>query len=180
MADGMPTTGEIGSGGAMRATLYLMPFLATLLLTAAGTAAAQDVYAYPSKGQSRQQQEQDQFQCYNWAKQQTGFDPMQVPRASSPPPQQQSTGPGVLGGAAGGAALGAIGGAIAGDAGKGAAIGAATGGVFGGVRSRQRSRQNQQARQQWEQQQAAQYQQARGNYNRAYSACMQSRGYTIN
>lgn len=153
--------------------------LAIFLFVPGGQALAQDVYAYPNKGQSQQQQEQDQFQCYSWAKQQAGFDPMQAPTASSPAPRDESTGPGVLGGAAGGAGLGAVGGLIAGNAGKGAAIGAVTGGVLGGVRSRNQNRRNQQARNDWEQQQNAQYQNARGNYNRAYSACMEARGYTI-
>ncbi len=155
-------------------------FLTFLLLVPGWQATAQDVYAYPNQGQSQQQQEQDQFQCYSWSKQQSGFDPMQAPTTSSPAPRNESTGPGVLGGAAGGAGLGAIGGAIAGDTGKGAAIGAITGGVLGGVRSRKQNKRNQQARQDWERQQTAQYQNARGNYNRAYSACMQARGYTIN
>ncbi len=33
--------------------------------------------AYPAKGQNPEQQEQDQFDCYSWAKGQTGFDPSQ-------------------------------------------------------------------------------------------------------
>ena len=140
---------------------------------------AQDVYAYPNQGQSQEQQDKDQFECFNWSKQQSGFDPMAVPTASAPPPQDQSTGPGLLGGAAVGAGAGAIGGAIGGNTGKGAAIGAAAGGLLGGLRSNRQKNSNQQARQDWERQQAAQYQQARNNYNRAYSACMTARGYTI-
>ncbi len=64
----------------------------------------------------------DELECYNWAKQQSGFDPMAAPQATAPPTQQQSSGGGALGGAAPGAAIGAVGGAIAGNAGKGAAI----------------------------------------------------------
>jgi hypothetical protein len=30
-----------------------------------------------------------------------------------------------------------------------------------------------------EQEQVAQYQQSRNNYNRAYSACLEGRGYTV-
>jgi hypothetical protein len=53
------------------------------------------------------------------------------------------------------------------------------GGVLGGARqSRQRS-QDQQARQQWEQQQANEYAQKRNTYNRAYSGCMEGKGYTV-
>ena len=142
-------------------------------------AMAQDIFAYPNEGQSKEQKEQDEFQCYKWAQDESGFDPMAVPQASAPPPQEQSTGPGLLGGAAVGAGVGAIGGAIGGDTGKGAAIGAVAGGVLGGLRSNRRSNQNQASRQQWEQQQSQQYANARNNYNRAYAACMQARGYTV-
>ncbi len=96
----------------------------------AGPALAADVYIYPEKGQSQEQQQKDEYECYNWGKQQTGFDPMARPTATSPPPEQTSHG--ALGGAARGAAVGAVGGAIAGDAGKGAAVGAAAGGMVGG------------------------------------------------
>jgi hypothetical protein len=59
-------------------------------------------------------------------------------------------------------------GAIAGDAGKGAAIGAAGGGMMGGMRR------NDQRRQVDSQQQAGHDQ-----WNRAYKACMEGRGYTL-
>ena len=38
------------------------------------------VYFYPKSGQSPEQQDRDRFECYNWAKQQTGFDPIILPR----------------------------------------------------------------------------------------------------
>ncbi|MEJ2131189.1 MAG: YMGG-like glycine zipper-containing protein [Gammaproteobacteria bacterium] len=134
---------------------------------------AQDVYVYPAQGQSPDQQQLDEAQCYAYAKNQTGFDPMTRPTASQPAPQQEGS---VVGGAARGAALGAAVGAIAGDAKKGASIGAASGGMMGGMRKRD----SQRKQQQWEQQQVAQYEQNRHNYNRAYSACLQGRGYTVN
>lgn len=133
---------------------------------------AQDPIVYPAKGQSSQKMEQDKYSCYQWAKGQTGFDPMQAPTATAPPPQKKG---GALRGAAGGAAMGAAVGAIAGDAGKGAAIGAASGGIVGGVR-RRRSEQEQE---QYAQDQSAGYQQRRGEYNRAWGACMEGRGYTV-
>ena len=108
-----------------------------------GAYAQTELFVYPEKGQSQEQTDKDKFECYNWAKEQSGFDPMQAPTASSPPPEQTTSG-GVVRGAAGGAALGAIGGAIAGDAGKGAAIGAGTGAAMGGMRRRSSERQNQQ------------------------------------
>lgn len=144
-----------------------MRHIAIILAAAALTASlatvgqAQQIYAYPAKGQSQDQQNRDQGECHSWAVQQTGYNPYQSSGGT------QSGG--VVRGAAGGAALGAVGGAIAGDAGKGAAIGAATGALFGGVRQHRQNRvQDNQASQ------------ASGNYNRAYASCMSSRGYTVN
>jgi hypothetical protein len=36
-----------------------------------------DLIIYPKNGQSKDQQAADQYECYNWAKGQTGFDPTQ-------------------------------------------------------------------------------------------------------
>jgi len=128
--------------------------------------------AYPARGQSAQQQQKDQSACYSWAKSNTGIDPATV--ASTPPPP---SGPAVGGGervqgAARGAAGGAVIGAITGDAGKGAAIGAVGGTMVGGARARR----NQQAAQANSQ---AQTQGAIDTFNRAFSACMEGRGYTV-
>jgi hypothetical protein len=143
------------------------------VLVFAFAAAAQMPIVYPARGQSAQQQGQDEAQCFAWAKQSTGIDPAVV--ASSPVPQQ--TGPAVgggqrLGGAARGAAGGAALGAIAGDAGKGAAAGAVVGTMAGGRRARQQqAAQNQQTQ--------AQQQNLIQTYYRAYGACLEGRGYTI-
>lgn len=100
--------------------------------------AAQEMFFYPSQGQSPEQQNRDQGECHAWAVQQTGFDPANppAPAAAAPAPAPQG---GLLRGAARGAAVGAVGGAIAGDAGKGAALGAGTGALLGGMRRRDRS-----------------------------------------
>jgi predicted lipid-binding transport protein (Tim44 family) len=148
----------------------------------AGPALAQDFVIYPAKGQSNQQMEKDKFECYSWAKGQSGFDPMEAPKATAPPPPKQaqsSTVGGAAKGAVGGGLLGLGIGAIAGNAGKGAAIGAVSGAAIGGVRSHRQQKQDEQAQQQWAQQQANQYQQKRSAYNRAYSACLEGRGYTV-
>ena len=145
---------------------------------------AQDFVIYPAKGQSQEQMEKDKFECYSWAKQQSGFDPMETPNATAPPPPQSggSVAGGAVRGGIGGAALGAGIGAIAGGgkgAGKGAAIGGLAGGTLGAARSSAQKKQDEQARQQWEQDQAAQYNQKRSGYNRAYSACLEGKGYTV-
>jgi len=130
------------------------------------------VVPYPSKGQSAQQQSKDEGECYAWAKQQTGIDPVAVASA----PTQQS-GPAAGGGervrgAARGAAGGAAIGAIAGDAGKGAAAGAVVGTMAGGRQARQnKAAQQQQA----EQAKAGTLQQ----FNKAFGACMEGKGYVV-
>lgn len=154
-------------------TMVAGVFVVTILIYG-GIATASDVMIYPSKGQSQKKQEQDQSECYNWAKQKTGFDPMAPPTATAPPPDE-----GIAARPARGAAVGALAGlaigSLTGEAGAGAAIGAASGGLFGGIRRRQQDAQQQQ----WAEQQAATYENSRANYNRAFSACMEGRGYTV-
>jgi hypothetical protein len=165
-----------------RSTSFAMLSLAgTLIAAALATAAiphssaAQNVIAYPAQGQSREQQDRDRFECYNWAVRQTGYNPQtQQYGSSAPPPPPPGTG--VLPGAARGAAVGAIGGAIGGDAGKGAAIGAGVGGLFGGMRRREMEIQQQQA----QAQQSAAIAQRNAGFNRAMASCLQGRGYSVN
>jgi hypothetical protein len=145
-----------------------------VLLTWSGLALAQELFIYPGEGQDEEQQEADKYQCYSWAKDETGFDPMAVPTASEPPPEQEQKKGGVRRGAFRGAALGAV---I--DGSDGAKKGAVTGGAVGGIRRRDQQRRQVQAQQQWEQEQQAQYQENRNRYNRAYSACLEARGYTV-
>jgi hypothetical protein len=45
---------------------------------AAAAAAADNVYIYPRNGQTQEQQAADRFECHDWAKNQTGFDPTQA------------------------------------------------------------------------------------------------------
>lgn len=166
----------------MRRRFNLTLFVIALLAAPSGAVWAQELFAYPTKGQSQQQQEQDEFACYKWASQQSGFDPMAAPVTTSPAPQDKSTGPGALGGAAIGAGAGAIGGAILGGkgkAGRGALLGGGLGGILGGLTSQNQHEKNKKKRNKWEREQTTQYQQARGNYNRAYAACMSGRGYSV-
>ncbi len=41
---------------------------------------AMSLYVYPKNGQSRQQTDNDRFECHQWAVGQTGFDPTDTPR----------------------------------------------------------------------------------------------------
>ena len=99
---------------------------------------------------------------------------MEIPTATEAPPKEEPRRGGVLRGAAGGAIVGGI---I--DGSDGAKKGAAAGGVVGGVRRGRQSRAEEQKMEQWEQDQAATYSQKRNTYNRAYSACLEGKGYTV-
>ena len=140
-------------------------------LCMAATSIADELMIFPNADQAPEQQEQDKFACYSWAKDQSDFDPMAPPTATEPPPQQQAKKGGVGRGLVRGAAVGAI----AGDAGKGAAAGAA----IGGMRRQDQKRKEAAARQQWEQEQQRIYAANRNRYNRAYAACLEGKNYTV-
>ena len=89
-----------------------------LLLGASSALAQQQLYVYPAHGQSPQQQQQDQYQCYEFAKSETGFDPTTATPPSSQP-QKNTFGHGLFGGALLGTAIGAI----AGNTGEGCKAG---------------------------------------------------------
>lgn len=146
-----------------------------------GPAVAQQVYVYPTRGQTPQQESLDKAECFNWAGQQTGFNPMNPTAGMAAPPPSGGVPPGGggMGGAARGAALGAVGGAIGGDAGKGAAIGAGVGFLFGRMRRREEWQAQEQRQQQYQARQQAMVSQGRGNWERAYKACLMGRGYTV-
>ncbi len=143
------------------------------------SAIASDFFVYPTKGQNKEQQSKDEYECHTWSVGQTNFDPRKPTQASTPAPQQQSAQGGVVQGAGRGAAVGAVGGAIGGDAGKGAAIGAAAGGVGKGLSNRKQQNQQEQAQQDQEAQQKAELEQKHSTFNRAYAACLEGRGYTV-
>ena len=140
---------------------------------------------YPARGQLPAEQSRDRYECYEWSKRQTGFDPAQSPGYASHPPasaqapaqsSSMNTASAMIGGAAGGAAIAEL---THHDVGRGAAIG-----VLGGGLVAQAKAQQQQA--QMKQQQAAQAQAAqsatarqRSAYDRALGACMEARGYTV-
>jgi len=133
-----------------------------------------NLIVFPAKNQSHQQQKEDEFECYMWAMDQTGIDPLNLPKVEA----QVQTGPtgGAVVGAAGGAAAGAAIGAIAGDAGKGAAIGA-TVGAMRGVRAGRQAQAQQNAKSQA--QANAVNEEVKNKFKNAFSACMEGKGYTV-
>ena len=134
------------------------------------------LYVFPAKDQSAEQQAQDESYCYKWGVQQSGIDPLNPPQVQA---QQVETGPdgAAVGGAARGAIAGVAIGAIAGDAGKGAAIGAASGAMAGHRRSRVGRSQQQQANNQAADQAEVDMM---NSFKKAYSACLQGKGYSVN
>jgi hypothetical protein len=133
------------------------------------------LYVFPAKNQSKQKQKEDEFECYKWAVEQSGVDPLNLPKVEAPPPQTGPTG-GAVKGAAKGAAAGVAIGAIAGDAGKGAAIGAAAGAMAGRRQGKQAQAQQNKAAQD----NAAKSEQAMiESYNKAFSVCIEGKGYTV-
>ncbi len=158
-----------------------------LLAGTAQLAAAQQVdpfnplghFIYPGEDQTPDQLQKDKGECYNWASQQTGFDPYAAYQRTSQA-QQQANAAGqpqgdVLRGAARGAVGGLIIGAIAGNAGKGAAIGAASGGLMGGMKRRDRQRSADNRAQQEQAQADAMLQ----RWDQANMACLEGRNYTV-
>jgi hypothetical protein len=167
----------------MKKTAVVSVMLCLLVVLLAVVATMQDasaeslssslgVVTYPAKGQSAEQQDKDESQCFAWAKKRTGIDPAAV--ANTP---TQDSGPAVGGGErVKGAAIGAVGGlaigGIAGDAGTGAAIGAVGGTIVGGMKARK----NKAAKEkQAEQAKAGTLQ----HFNKAFGVCMEGRGYVV-
>jgi len=142
------------------------------------------VYFYPRGGQTTEQQSRDHYECYNWAMQQTGFDPSQssippqrrVKVVPMPPPGHDTA---VL--AIAGAVLGAL---IAGPrhAGAGALIGAGSGAVAGAVSDASRQQYAQQMEEAYvnrDQALDARYEGQARNFRRAMTACLEGRGYSV-
>jgi len=142
------------------------------------------VFFYPNSGQSRERQDRDRYECYQWAVKQTGFDPSQPQVASHvrvevvpmPAPGHDT-------------ALGAVTGAMLGaavsrprDTGTGALIGALGGAVIGAASDASRSEQADRIQARYDQrdmQRASQIERRAQDYRRAMAACLEGRGYTV-
>ncbi len=133
------------------------------------------VYVFPASNQTPGQQEKDEAECYSWAVKQSGYDPINPTTVQAKQVDQGPDGSAVRG-SAGGAAVGAAIGAISGDAGKGAAIGAISGAVLGHRRGRieksmEQGHANQQA--------AETNKNLLDGFVKAYTACLEGKGYTV-
>lgn len=143
-----------------------------------------EIYFYPTKGQSATQQERDRYECYLWAKKQTGFDPSapglaphQRVRVTPAAPPGRDT--------AAGAVTGAVIGAVVSPPGRsaeGAAVGAVAGAVLGATSDAARQEQAERIQQRYDQQQArrmGRIEQQASSYRRAMGACLEGRGYSV-
>lgn len=142
------------------------------------------VFFYPTQGQTQAQQDRDRYECYQWAVKQSGFDPGQSQLA---PHQRIQVTPTVPPGSdtAAGAFTGAILGSMLSsphDDGFGMVFGALAGAMFGAASDEARQQQAAQAQQHYDAKEAQQYarleKQSR-DYQRAMTACLEGRGYTV-
>jgi hypothetical protein len=133
------------------------------------------IYVFPAKDQDSETQAKDEQACYTWAVEQSGVDPLNMQQVK---PDSVATGPdgSAVRGAARGAVAGVAIGAIAGDAGKGAAIGAAAGGMGGlaGKRHKDAAEKEKAAADANAKEQAM-----TDSFKKAYSACLEGKGYTV-
>jgi len=142
------------------------------------------LYFYPTRNQSKEQQERDRYECYLWAAKQSGYDPGQEQlaphqrvevRPAAPPGSDVATG------MASGAVLGSIF-SPRHNHGQGMVFGAIAGAIIGSASEAAKQDQAQQIQQHYDamdnQQYARKETQAR-NYRRAMSACLEGRGYTV-
>lgn len=162
-------------------------FAAVLVLAMNQYSYAQSgTYAFPQKGQTPDQQKQDEGSCAQWAKGQTGIDPavLQYRQQEAASDQQQAeqaasnpgTGRKLVRAAATGAAVGQMNKNMDDGAGKGAAIGATL------AVSKARGDKVEQQKQAPLNAANAQSQsvQADGEkFKKAYCACMEGKGYSI-
>jgi hypothetical protein len=142
------------------------------------------VYFYPLKGQSAAQQDRDRYECYLWAKKQTGLEPSEPQLAPHqrlevvpiPPPGHDT---------AASAATGAVLGAIVsrpGRTGEGAAVGAVLGAIIGAASDTARQEQAERIQERYDRRdtlRTARVEQQADSYRRAMAACLEGRGYSV-
>ena len=136
------------------------------------------VYFFPAQGQTAEQQDRDRYDCHTWGVGQTGFDPSRRPLAPAERTvilPARNSGETTLGAAIAGALIGA---AVSDsrNAGTGALVGAAAGGLLGAAAE---DSQAQQSRQIAVAGADAGTRRLLADYQRAMSACLEARGYTV-
>jgi hypothetical protein len=139
-------------------------------------AASLGLAPYPAKKQSMEQQLKDDGECFDWTKQSTGIDPAAPVAAPAQTADSGHTGERARGAVRGAARGAVIGGAIDNKGGEGAAAGA----VVGGARSREKEESANEASKHQADAAAKSEQNARlDTFRKGYSACMETRGYSV-
>ncbi len=145
---------------------------------------ATEVYYYPLRGQSVEQQDRDRFECYLWAKDQTGFDPSYpylAPHQRTYVVPDPEPGRDLVAGAFTGAVLGAMIGSPH-HAGEGAVIGALAGGVLGAASDSERIEHSKIVQERYAGRttnQQVNLERQASNYRRAMKACLEGRHYSV-
>jgi hypothetical protein len=142
------------------------------------------VYFYPTAGQSPEQQDRDSYECYLWAKQQTGYDPSApnlAPHTRVAVVPESPPGAGTAVGAVTGAILGA---AVASHGNKpaGALVGALAGGMLGTAAEAAQQEQAYRLQEHYDRQSGqrlAFIERQAADYRRAMTACLEGRGYAV-
>lgn len=143
-----------------------------------------EVYAYPAKGQSTEQQAQDRYTCYQWASEKTGVEPSTLPRqyqVRTVMAQPAPNGAEIVASTITGALIGA---AVSNprNAGTGAAVGAAIGAVVGAASESANAANARRVEQLQAQQidaQSSGLAQRVSDYRRAMTSCLEGRGYRV-
>lgn len=134
-----------------------------------------NLFIFPKENQDTLEQTNDMKDCYVWAYHQTNFDPLNPTKVEVKPVGKIPKGTAVVG-AARGAAAGAAIGSVTGNMGDGAAIGAINGVIRGRRASRNAKKQhinnNIQAASNAERN-------LKLNFNKAFSACIKAKGYSV-
>lgn len=155
--------------------LLMIPMLGLKAQNNTSIASSLELFVFPNDDQDSEQQQADEVSCFKWAKEQTGYDPINPTQVEAEQVDRSADGTAIVG-AAGGAAAGAAIGAIAGDAGKGAGIGA----VAGAIRGRRAKVVGDEVQQQQNNANAAAAEaKMLDDYKRAFSVCMEAKGYTV-
>jgi len=157
--------------------------LGGLIFLSAISHAFKEPIIFPREGQSRNQQTKDKGYCSIWAKDETGVDPSYVrgqlealERQYASEGQTSKRSGGLLKGAARGAAIGAVGSNANNNVGKRAAQGAMVSGMRGRDQRKAHAAQNEPQR---KQNPLANLDTQLNTYNRAYSVCLDAKGYSV-
>lgn len=145
----------------------------------ASIATSLGLFVFPGEDQSAEVQSADEAACYAWAQNATGTNPIQIEEEAAEPvaAPQQSVASGAGRGILRGAARGAL---IADIADENTSHGAWAGAVVGSARGAQRQQvRNDVSRSMATAEQQADADQARAEFNKAMTACLEGKGYTV-